>query len=174
MSGPRVRSCSCQAPTRLISWFSLILAGSYDSHVRVFDASQQPIHTIGGHTAPVTSVCWVGVGSENRIVASASHDSTARLGRVPEAHGDAPMALASLHLHTAPVSSVASDQKGTHLLTASWDTLIGVWDTTIPEFDEVVAEDASDDRKKRRRVIESARPVRKVWDCIPLSLLAFD
>ena len=79
---------------------------------------------------------------------SALHDSTARLGHIPKAHGNAPMALASSHLHTALVSSVASDQKGTHLLTASWDTLIGLWDTTIHEFDEVIAEDASDDHKK--------------------------
>ena len=136
-----------------------ILAGSYDSNVRVFDASQEPIHTITGHTAPVTSVCWVG---EERLIASASHDCTVRLVRVPEAHEGTPITLSSLHLHTSPVSSVASDRQGKRLLTASWDTLIGVWNTSIPDIDEVPAEHSTEDRKKRRKVVEESRPVRKV------------
>ena len=79
--------------------------------------------------------------------------------------------LASLHLHTAPVSSVASSSSGNHLLTASWDGLVGLWDTTVPATDEVpdtqpgLGSDAS--RKKRRKVESSDRPVRKA----PLSVL---
>jgi ribosome biogenesis protein len=170
-----VASVSCRDPTYAMRLFSFsrcafrsldttslhrnILAGSYDSNVRVFDASQEPIHTITGHTAPVTSVCWVG---EERLIASASHDRTVRLVRVPEAHEGPPMTLASLHLHTAPVSSVASDQQGTRLLTASWDTFIGVWNTNIPDTDEVPGEYPIEDRKKRRKIVEENRPVRKV------------
>ena len=141
------------------SLYRNILAGSYDANVRIFDASRNPIHTITGHTAPVTSVCWVG---EERLVASASHDRTVRLVRVPEAHDGAPTTLASLHLHISPVSSVASNRRGTCLLTASWDTFIGVWSTSIPDTDEVSAEHVTEDRKKRRKVAEATRPVRKV------------
>lgn len=139
-----------------------ILAGSYDANVRIFDASQDPIHTITGHSGPVTSVCWVG---EERLIASASHDRTVRLVRVPEAHDGASTTLASLHLHIAPVSSVASNRQGTRLLTASWDTFIGVWNTDIPDTDEVPMEHVTEDRKKRRKVAEDTRPVRKVCRC---------
>ncbi|KAF8589339.1 WD40 repeat-like protein [Ramaria rubella] len=145
-----VSSVSCQVP-------GAILAGSYDANVRIFDASQTPVHTIAGHSAPVTSVCWVGTG----VIASASHDRSVRLVRIPEAHDGEPNVLASLHLHTAPVSSVASDRNGTRLLTSSWDTFIGVWTTTIPDSDEVPAENIGEERKKRRKVVEEARPVRK-------------
>jgi ribosome biogenesis protein len=161
MSEPSVcSSCSHLSP-RFLHYLSHrnILAGSYDSNVRIFDASQKPLHTVTGHTAPVTSVCWVG---EERIIASASHDRTVRLVRVPEVHDGAPTTLASLHLHTAPVSSVVSDRQGMRLLTASWDTFIGVWSTSIPEADEVAMEHTTEDRKKRRRVAEEVRTVRKV------------
>jgi ribosome biogenesis protein YTM1 len=99
---------------------------------------------------------------EERLIASASQDQTARLARVPEAHEGDPTVLASLHLHTAPLSSVAADKHGTHLITASWDTLIGIWDVTIPETDQVPPEEATEDRKKRRKVAEGDRPKRKV------------
>ncbi|KIJ52358.1 hypothetical protein M422DRAFT_202427 [Sphaerobolus stellatus SS14] len=140
-----------------------IIAGSYDSNVRVFDSSQKPVYTISGHTAPVTSVCWVG---QERIFASASQDCTARLVRLPELHGGDPTTLASLHLHTAAISSVASDKEGKQLLTGSWDSLIGVWDTTIPENDQVAADEVVEERKKRRKVAQVERPVRKAPETI--------
>lgn len=162
MSEPSVSSTLSSYPcqSHAASLHRNILAGSYDANVRIFDGSQNPIYTITGHTAPVTSVCWVG---EERLIASASHDRTVRLVRVPEVHDGSPTTLASLYLHTAPVSSVASDRQGTRLLTASWDTFIGVWTTSIPDTDEVSMEHATtEDRKKRRKVTEDARPVRKV------------
>jgi ribosome biogenesis protein len=76
--------------------------------------------------------------------------------------------LASLHLHTAPVSSVSSNSTGTHLLTSSWDGLIGLWDTSIPSTDEVPEPVLNErDRKKRRKVEDSVKPRRKA----PLSVL---
>ena len=76
--------------------------------------------------------------------------------------------LASLQLHTGPVSSVSSNSTGTHLLTSSWDGLIGFWDTSIPSSDEVPEPALNErDRKKRRKVEDSARPRRKA----PLSVL---
>jgi len=118
------------------------------------------VFTITGHTAPVTSVCWVG---QERLVASASQDCTTRLTRIPELHGEPEVnTVASLHLHTAAVSSIASDKDGRQLLTASWDTLLGVWDTSIPDTDQVPTEDFGEDRKKRRKVVQGHRPVRKV------------
>lgn len=104
-------------------------------------------------------MCWVG---GERLLASASQDGTARLVQVPQAHEGRPTALASLHLHTAPLSSVASDKDGQFVMTASWDTLIGIWDTRIPETDQTVDDEVVDVRKKRRKVAQTDRPVRKV------------
>jgi ribosome biogenesis protein len=71
--------------------------------------------------------------------------------------------LASLHLHTAPVSSISSNWTRTHLLTSSWDGLIGLWDTSIPSSDEVQEPELIErDRKK-----SDNKPRRKA----PLSVL---
>ena len=78
--------------------------------------------------------------------------------------------LASLHLHTAPVSSISSNSTGTHLLTSSWDGLIGLWDTSIPSSDEIQEPELTErDRKKRRKLQDSdnKKPRRKA----PLSVL---
>ncbi|KAG6378009.1 hypothetical protein JVT61DRAFT_14807 [Boletus reticuloceps] len=92
---------------------------------------------VPAHQAPVTSVCVVPSSTstdEYVLVASGSHDLTASLTRVslvPDVLSSS-QTLASLHLHTSPLSSITSDHTGSHLLTASWDHLIGFWYTTIP------------------------------------------
>ncbi|KAG6330451.1 hypothetical protein ID866_8639 [Astraeus odoratus] len=143
------------------------LTASYDGHVRLFDYSQNCVRDVSAHLAPVTSVACLprpNMNNDSCIIATASHDLTARLIKISLA-ADAPapsQALASLHLHTSPLSSVVSDATGSTLLTASWDCLIGVWDTTIPAEDEVVPE--TGDRKKRRKVRDGDedRPKNKV------------
>lgn len=75
--------------------------------------------------------------------------------------------IASLHLHTSPLSSISSNSSGSNLLTSSWDNLIGLWDTSIPEVDEVDVEIV--DRKKRRKLggDSDKQPKRKA----PISVL---
>lgn len=153
-----VSSVSCQ----LSGYF---LTASYDGHIRVFDYSQKLLHTASTHSAPIASLCLVPTPStpSTHLIATASHDLTARLMFLTLSSDDTDAmrteTLASLHLHTAPVASVQANATGTHLLTASWDTLIGVWDTSIPGADEVPAEDG--ERKKRRRVEEDAPRARR-------------
>ncbi|PFH48419.1 hypothetical protein AMATHDRAFT_81797 [Amanita thiersii Skay4041] len=70
--------------------------------------------------------------------------------------------LAALHLHIAPLSSVASNDDGTKLITAAWDGLVGVWDTRVPEEHEVgdvrgnIRNRVGDGQRsrKRRKVVE--------------------
>lgn len=71
--------------------------------------------------------------------------------------------LASLHLHTAPLSSITSNSSGSHILTSSWDGLIGLWDTTVPDSDEIPLTqiqapgfNGEGDRKKRRKLDKDA------------------
>ncbi|KAI6145001.1 WD40 repeat-like protein [Pisolithus tinctorius] len=140
------------------------LTASYDGHVRLFDHSQNCIRDIPAHLAPVTSVALVSgpnTNDQSYIVASASHDLTARLTKISLADDAArpSQPLATLHLHTSPLTSITADSTGSTLLTASWDGNIGVWDTTIPTEDDLVPE--SGDRKKRRKTGGNDRPKNK-------------
>ncbi|OCH94645.1 WD40 repeat-like protein [Obba rivulosa] len=163
-----VASISCQTP-------GYFFTASYDGSLRVFDYSQKLLHTSAAHTAAATSLRVVpGSSAGKYLVVSSSHDLTARLTEISLPSSDAPEStqpssrtLASLHLHTAPLSSVAADVSGARILTASWDSLIGIWDTEIPDTDEVPLEDVQGEgleRKKRRKVAETEnapRPKRK-------------
>ncbi|KAI0356770.1 ribosome biogenesis protein YTM1 [Trametes cingulata] len=149
-----VSSISCQLP-------GYFLTASYDGALRLFDYSQNLVQTVPAHSAPATSVCVVPSSPsepENSfLLASASHDLTARLTRVSLSSQQQAKAetLASLHLHTAPLSSVAASR--THVLTSSWDGLIGLFSTAIPDADEVPlsldeAAHGENGRKKRRKI----------------------
>ncbi|PCH36957.1 WD40 repeat-like protein [Wolfiporia cocos MD-104 SS10] len=173
-----VSAVSCQHPGHVVT-------ASYDGCVRLFDYSQKLLHTSAAHTAPITSLCVIPSSStspDSLLLATASHDLTARLISLsppssPEVEVTADanssqratsQTTASLHLHTAPLSSIASDAVGSHLLTASWDSLIGLWDTSVPATDEV-PEDATDRAARKRRKVDDAasRPRRKA----PLTVL---
>ncbi|KAG8912666.1 ribosome biogenesis protein ytm1 [Tulasnella sp. 417] len=156
-----VSSISCEQKGYLFT-------GSYDSTVRLYNDGQQLLHTIGGHSGPISSICLIppasaptSSGSEV-LVASASYDTTARIVSVPlslpnpdDMDPPYPKPLASLCLHTSAVSSIAANASGRNLLTGGWDTFVGVWSTEIPEadeVDEVVYPTFDADRKKRRKV----------------------
>jgi ribosome biogenesis protein len=165
--------CSCSGSYLRQRYF---VTASYDGHIRAFNYSQTLVTDAPAHSAPITSICLVPTtemetDTESILVASASHDLTAQLTHISLSPNEPriPKALASLHLHSAPVSSVTSNASGSHLLTASWDGLIGLWDTVIPKTDEVPLDPTfSGDRKKRRRLADdSEKPKRKA----PLTVL---
>lgn len=137
------------------SIFRHFVTGSYDAAIRIFDSSQNVKLTITGHSAPITSVH---VLPSDSVIASASQDMTARLTSIS---GETPRTLASLHLHSAPISHITSSSSGSHLLTAGWDSLLGLWDTSIPEADEVTPEQGERDRKKRKRDADGSSVKRK-------------
>ncbi|KAJ7172745.1 WD40-repeat-containing domain protein [Mycena filopes] len=154
-----VSSVSCQLDQRF-------LTASYDGQLRAFDYLQNQTWSSPIHAAPITSFCIVpSTSTDSHLIATASHDLTAQLTEVTLEGTQQTRPLASLHLHTAPLSSVAASSSGSHLLTASWDGLVGLWDTSVPEADEV-PEPAAGDRKKRRK-IEENKPRRKA----PLTVL---
>jgi ribosome biogenesis protein YTM1 len=137
---------------------SYFITASYDGYIRIFDYSQNAVFAGSVHSAPVTSLSVDPTsisGDKSMMIATASHDLTGRLVRVSlDSDTEKPTAstLASLHLHTSPLSAVAYSRSGEHLLTASWDTLIGLWESRIPEEDEVDVVEVQTDRRKRRKV----------------------
>ena len=122
------------------------------------------------HDAPVTSLSLDPASTfegEGLTIATASHDLTGCLVKVSldvDTGNRTSSTLASLHLHTMPLSSIAYSPSGEHLLTASWDTLIGLWDSNIPEEDEIDVVEVQAERRKRRKVVggnNDPRPKRK-------------
>ncbi|KAF8876828.1 WD40-repeat-containing domain protein [Infundibulicybe gibba] len=133
-----VASVSCQHK-------GLFLTGAYDGHVRLFNSSKEVKFDGPIHAAPITS-------SEDtrHMIASASHDLTAQITQV-DFSAEAPRPFLSRF-----------QSAGSHLLTSSWDGLLGLWDTSIPSTDEVPEPTLNDrERKKRRKVAGSERPRRK-------------
>ncbi|KAI5995723.1 WD40 repeat-like protein [Pisolithus marmoratus] len=121
------------------------LTASYDGHVRLFDHSQNCIRDISAHLAPVTSVAVVSGPN--------THHNSCVIASAPS------QPLATLHLHTSPLTSITADSTGSTLLSASWDGNIGVWDSIVPTEDDIVPE--TGDRKKRRKIGGNDRPKNK-------------
>lgn len=149
------------------------LTSSYDGSIRVFSYAQSLLLTSPLHTAPITSISLIPSASPSnstRLVATASHDLAAQISEIslPLNQNDMDVApstktIASLHLHTAPLSAIHSNSTGSRLLTSSWDGLIGLWDTTAPDSDEIPliqiqapGYGESGDRKKRRKIEKDA------------------
>ncbi|KAF7976945.1 hypothetical protein HWV62_5373, partial [Athelia sp. TMB] len=134
-----------------------LITASYDGHIRAFSHAQNLIASHLAHPAPISALALVpSADADTVLLATASHDLSARLTRLPLPSPNASTppkaaALASLHLHTAPLAGIAASAGGTHLLTASWDGLVGLWDTAIPSTHEVPLP-ASQPGSKRRKL----------------------
>ncbi|KAF5328371.1 hypothetical protein D9619_013242 [Psilocybe cf. subviscida] len=140
------------------------ITASYDGQLRAFDYSKNLLSTTAAHTAPITSLSIVSHEASTYTVATSSQDLTAQLMQIDLTSSSPAQVLTSLHLHTAPVASVSSNSAGTHLLTVSWDGLIGLWDTTVPTEDEVPEPVLNERDRKKRRKIEAgstSKPRRK-------------
>lgn len=101
---------------------TLIVSGSYDKTVRIWDAAVGiPIANLEGHTSDVTSVAFSPDGTR---IASGSYDNTIRIWNTITHRS-----LAVLKGHTNGVRSVAFSSDGTRIASGSWDTTVRVWDT---------------------------------------------
>ncbi|KAF8343088.1 ribosome biogenesis protein YTM1 [Cantharellus anzutake] len=140
-----VSSVSSQAP-------GLFLAGFYDNMIRIYNESQEVLHTVGGHSGPISDASWVpSSSSPPSLFLSSSYDTTARIISYDAIENDTPKSLASMHLHTQPISSARADSNGEFALTASWDQLIGLWTLKIPEAHEVHAPEQVIQTTSRKR-----------------------
>ncbi|KAF7762405.1 hypothetical protein Agabi119p4_8998 [Agaricus bisporus var. burnettii] len=147
-----------------------LITAAYDGHIRAFDYSKNVLASAPVHSAPITSCAIVPstTTDDTLTIATTSHDLTASLSHFKITPSSTPSSnpttiLATLHLHTSPLSSISSNTSGTHLLTSSWDGLIGLWDTTIPITDEVpnINDDGHEKKKKKRKTENEIKPRRK-------------
>ncbi|KAK1223673.1 ribosome biogenesis protein ytm1 [Marasmius sp. AFHP31] len=166
-----VSSVTCSIPGHFVTV-------SYDGYLRAFDYSKNSVFGLLAHSAPITSVCAVSRSSNEdkpHLIATASQDQTAQLVEVSfstdHSQKTEPRSLAKLHLHTAPVSSVASNESGSHVLTSSWDALIGLWDTSIPDSDEVPEPAVPERERKKRRKLNGTDAENKPRRKAPVAVL---
>src|SRR5260221_4247377 len=166
-ASPRVRVCklklsavlnsqtspACCRSVMYIFQTSLFLTGSYDGIVRIYNESLELLQTAGGHSAPVSDASWIPPSTSvptSRFLSS-SYDTTARIYSYDPDENNTPTALASLRLHTRPISSIRPNPSGELALTAGWDNLIGLWTLTIPDNHEVGAEEELPKSRFRKR-----------------------
>ncbi|KAF8914198.1 WD40-repeat-containing domain protein [Gymnopilus junonius] len=175
-----VSAISCQVP-------GYFLTASYDGQIRAFDYSKYLCASVTAHAAPITSLCVLLPEESTNVmdtttdstntsytIATASQDLTAQLTQLtlgtPPSLSTSKV-LATLHLHTSTVSSVSADASSKHLLTASWDGLIGLWDTFVPSEDEVPEPTLNERDRKKRRKLDSENDKQRPRKKAPLKVL---
>ena len=102
------------------------------------------------------------------LIASASFNHTLHLTRLSSFTDPTWSTLATLHLHTAPVSSVSASSSGEHLISAGWDNLVGIWTSEVPEKDEGTDVEEVTGRKKRRKMDGNASGAVKKVTHVPV------
>lgn len=105
------------------------------------------------------------------LLAAGGVDRMTHIFNIPDledASAGAPSEVLTLHLHTAPISSVTPSPDGSQLLTSSWDGLMGVFQMPsaiheIVEEHQVAAEPASylpgQNRLKKRKLAEKEKEI---------------
>ncbi|GHJ87698.1 hypothetical protein NliqN6_4100 [Naganishia liquefaciens] len=118
-----------------------ILMSSYLSHVKVIpmtqagtDATADSSVTMNLPSTLGATCCeWLSPNSqsENILVGAGGVDRQAHIFRIPSlvnsSANQTPQEIMTLHLHTGPISSVAPSRSFEHVLTSSWDGLLGVF-----------------------------------------------
>lgn len=116
-----------------ISHDGLIMTGSYDHHVRVWDQASNCLATLGLHRAPVLSVDWVPQESGVQIL-SASQDQTI-IAWKKDTNGNYDSLFVAKG-HTKPVLAVKAAPNLKQFATSSADSLIKIWTLASLEEDQ--------------------------------------
>lgn len=156
-----------------------ILAGSYDGIVRTYTMTGAVDKQFVGHSGSIRAVKWI---SPTKI-ASAGNDRQIRLWKTSgdnvqeEIHDDDEpedgKTLAILEGHKAPIVSLAIEGRSSRILSAGYDSVIGLWSTNVKDMTAIEVLDydsnviSSASKKRKKMAILDATTKRRS----PLSLL---
>ncbi|KAI9294659.1 WD40 repeat-like protein [Neoconidiobolus thromboides FSU 785] len=137
-----------------ISSQGLILTGSYDNLVRVWDKSSQCIATLKGHNSTIKSVKWVENGEISFL--TASQDQTVIAWKKDEKDNYAPFYTAKGHKKSIESVSISANNK--NFATASSDSTIQIWSLASLEEDpeHVIVQEVINSGNKKRKNSEMA------------------
>ncbi|KAJ9106920.1 hypothetical protein QFC20_003929 [Naganishia adeliensis] len=156
-----------------------ILMSSYLSHAKVIpmaqpglDATESSSITMNlPSTLGATCCSWLSPNTqtENILVGAGGVDRQAHIFSIPSllnpVEEQPPQEIMTLHLHTGPISSITPSRDFSHVLTSSWDGLLGVFSlptqtSPLEETHDVPAEPKSylpgQNSKKKRKLAGAA------------------
>ncbi|CAG8493140.1 8581_t:CDS:2 [Paraglomus brasilianum] len=123
---------------------SMIVTGSYDNKIRIWNTSGECKQTFSGHDAPVKSIDLYCVQGERTICVSASQDRTVRAWSIlEEDYNDRCGLMYECRGHKGSVECVRFDAHGNQVASASADSTINLWNTLPPDEDELVTPETS-------------------------------
>ncbi|KAG2489040.1 hypothetical protein HYH03_012478 [Edaphochlamys debaryana] len=137
----------------------LLVSGSYDGLVRLWNGELQAVASVSAHAGGVTSVRML-PSSHGDLLLTAGKDRAVRLWRLEHPGSKAPSLalLASYAAHTDSVEAAVPSPSGSRVASSGWDGRVLVWDSgraVADAADEAAAAGGGggeDGRKKKRRV----------------------
>src|SRR5262249_46003029 len=108
-------------------------ACSKPSHVRLWNLqTEAQIGTFEGHESDLSSVAF---SPDGRRLASSGWDHTIKVwdvaeGKKPVARGKQPKPPLTIQRHSDVVSQVCFSPDGRYIASASWDGIVGLWDSS--------------------------------------------
>ncbi|CAG8555185.1 7955_t:CDS:2 [Paraglomus occultum] len=129
---------------------SMIVTGSYDNKIRIWNTFGECERTFSGHDAPVKSIDLYCVQGEHTICVSASQDRTVRAWSTLEEGGGGLMYECRGHKNS--VECVRFDAHGSQVASASMDSTINLWNTLPSNEDELVTTETSHTSRKKHEI----------------------
>ncbi|XP_070566027.1 ribosome biogenesis protein wdr12-like [Ptychodera flava] len=130
----------------------LVISGSYDKSVRVWNLNGENLVTMTQHTEPVKAVAWINRDEAVSHMVSGSHDQTlliwewnSELNKVT--------CLYSCRGHARSVDCVAVDSSCTRFCSGSFDKMLKIWSASTDDTSEDT-EDTDVKSRKRKRTDE--------------------
>ncbi|EGC39617.1 hypothetical protein DICPUDRAFT_26566 [Dictyostelium purpureum] len=144
--------------------FGLIVSGSYDLGVRVWDSEGNLISTGTGHLAGVKCVSWINdKDNSNLSFVSASLDKTLRVWNFNKEQSEI-KALAVLKEHTGSVESVDVSPDQTRIVSGSMDGTIKLW--SIKNIPNTPAAAPSNSSLKKRKTTTAPETIHEITESI--------
>jgi len=101
---------------------NIIISGSNDATIRIWDKHSQCLRVLEAHTAEITALA---LSSNNQVIISGARDNSLRIWEVGSG-----FCYQALEGHTDFISVISTHPNQRHILTGSGDRTVRLWDLT--------------------------------------------
>lgn len=131
---------------------SLILTGSFDNTIGLWNMDGQCLVVLEGHLMAVKSVSWAANSdSEKSTFLSASQDQTVLMWEIEKGKAAEPERVHSCRGHAGSVNCLAVNDNVNKFASGSWDKMIKIWDSKIDHAANDEADDDDGESVKRKK-----------------------